>query len=229
MNALYLLLDLGAISIPFAFSFYPKANFSKKWKHLLPALLIPAFIFILWDIQFTQMGVWGFNARYVTGINLINLPVEEILFFICIPYACLFTYEAIGHFFGGKLSPAPGNYISILLLFFLFTLGILNFGRWYTATTFLGLFAFLIIAKSRLPPKKLTQFFLSYVLILFPFFLINGVLTGSWIEEEVVWYNNEENLGLRLGSIPLEDVFYGMLLILMNVTLFERFQHKRSS
>lgn len=226
MNTLYLLLDLGAISLPLAFSFYPKANFSKKWKYAWLAILIPAFLFIVWDIQFTQMGVWGFNPRYITGISLFSLPLEEMLFFVCIPYACLFTYEALGYLLIGKFSPTAGNYIVFLLLFFLLTLGILNLGRWYTATTFLGLSCLLLIARIRLPGEKITQFFLSYALILLPFFLINGILTGSWIEEEVVWYNNEENLGLRLGTIPLEDIFYGMLLILMNVSLFERLQRR---
>ena len=45
--------------------------------------------------------------------------------------------------------------------------------------------------------------------------MVNGLLTGSLIENQVVWYNNNENLSLRLGTIPVEDVFYALLMLLL--------------
>ena len=54
-----------------------------------------------------------------------------------------------------------------------------------------------------------------------PFFLVNGILTGSFIQDEIVWYNNTANLGLRIGTIPIEDFFYAMLLLLSNISIFE--------
>jgi lycopene cyclase domain-containing protein len=94
---LYLVLDILTILFPFLFSFYSKANFSKKWKYLWIAILIPGTIFLIWDEIFTQLNVWGFNPEYLTGIYLGSLPLEEVLFFICIPYACVFTYEALNY------------------------------------------------------------------------------------------------------------------------------------
>ncbi len=75
-------------------------------------------------------------------------------------------------------------------------------------------------------PKFLGKFYLSYLFILIPFVLVNGILTGTGIESPVVWYNDAENLGIRLGTIPVEDTIYGMMLILMNVTIFETLQSK---
>lgn len=225
---LYLTLDFLSILFPFLFSFYPKANFSKKWKYLWPAILITSAIFILWDIQFTRMGVWGFNPRYLTGINFFNLPIEEVLFFICVPYACVFTYEAVNFFNKKDLSPTAVKYTTYLLIFFLLTSGLLNISRWYTAITFLSCSLFLMLLSVIAKPAYLGKFYIAFLFILIPFFIVNGILTGTGIEQEVVWYNNAENLGIRMGTIPFEDTFYGMLLILMNISIFEGLQKKNS-
>jgi lycopene cyclase domain-containing protein len=64
----------------------------------------------------------------------------------------------------------------------------------------------------------------AYLVILVPFFIVNGILTGTGLEEPVVWYNDEENLGMRILTIPIEDSIYGFLLIASNITLFEYFK-----
>lgn len=225
---LYLSLDLLAISIPLAFSFYPRANFSKKWKYLFPSILITAIFFLVWDEWFTSMGVWGFNNHYLTGIYLSSLPIEEILFFICIPYACVFTYEAVGYLSRRPYFQPMAGRISMTLIIILSAIALLNVDRWYTLITFSLLSIFLVYLTIKLRPEFMGQFYLAYLFILIPFFIINGILTGTAIETQVVWYNDSENLGIRIGTIPVEDIFYGMLLILMNVTLYETFQ-KRSA
>ena len=95
MKNTYLLLNIFTISIPFIFSFHKKLNFYKTWKAFFPAVFITAAVFIIWDIYFTGISVWGFNRDYLLGVNLVNLPLEEWLFFFCIPYAIVFTYAAI--------------------------------------------------------------------------------------------------------------------------------------
>ena len=62
--------------------------------------------------------------------------------------------------------------------------------------------------------------------MLVPFFVVNSVLTGSWSEEAIVWYNDKENLGIRWGTIPLEDVGYGLLLMLINLTIYKAQQER---
>jgi lycopene cyclase domain-containing protein len=223
-NYLYLLLDFISILFPIAFSFYPKANFSKKWKYLWKALLIPAAIFIVWDMAFTRMGVWGFNPKYILGIYVYNLPIEEVLFFICIPYACVFLYEALNHVVKKDFLASLASPISILLIIFLFILGLMNLQRWYTGTTFLATAFFLLLLQWKWKATYLSRFYFAFIIVLIPFFIVNGILTGSFIDEPVVWYSASEILGLRMGTIPFEDIFYGMLLLLMNVSWYERDQ-----
>ena len=225
---LYLLIDLFSLLFPLLFSFHPRANFSKKWKFLWPALLIPAIFFIAWDEWFTAMGVWGFNPRYISGIYFFNLPIEELLFFICIPYACVFTYEAIGHFFPNQVIPNNGQRITWILIAGLMLTGLLKYDQWYTVTTSLGMALFLLFLTFKVKPTYMGRFYLAWLFILIPFFLVNGVLTGTGLPEPVVWYDDSENLGIRMFTIPFEDTFYGMLLILMNVSIFEYLQ-KRST
>ncbi len=224
---LYLAIDFFSILFPFIFSFYPKYNFSKKWKYLWLAILLPALFFIVWDESFTQMGVWGFNPRYLTGIYFFSLPIEEILFFICIPYACVFTYEAVNYLATWRMSRSQQDLITDILAALLFLLGVIFYHQWYTAVTFIIASIYLNLHRWVWKSDYLGKFYVAFIFILIPFFIVNGILTGTGIEEPVVWYNDVENLGIRMGTIPVEDTFYGMVLLLMNVSLFEYLQKKK--
>lgn len=72
--------------------------------------------------------------------------------------------------------------------------------------------------------QHLQRFYIAFLIILIPFFIVNGILTGTGLEEPVVWYNNAENLGIRLGTIPVEDIGYAFTLLFGNVLLIERFK-----
>lgn len=221
LKYLYLLVDCLTICFPLAFSFYPKAMFSGRWKAMLLAILIPGTLFLIWDEWFTQLGVWGFNERYLTGIRLGSLPLEEVLFFVCIPYACVFMYAALKKQIRTDHMAFSQKSISLFLIIGSALLGLMYTDRWYTCTAFLGLAVCLSFLQFALKVNFLGRFYFSYVVILIPFLIVNGILTGSFLDEPVVWYNNAENLGIRIGTIPVEDAFYGMLLIGMNVSIFE--------
>lgn len=210
------------------FSFYPKADFSRKWKFLAPAIAIPALVFIIWDSWFTGMGVWGFNERYLTGVRLGNLPIEEVLFFICIPYACVFTYEAVNYLLKTPLKQWVSA-ITGTIIFILTIAAGTQVHQWYTSVTFFGLSTYMVLLLLFKQTAYLDRFYFAFLFILIPFFIVNGILTGTGLPEPIVWYNNEENLGIRMLTIPVEDTFYGMLLILMNVSIFEFLQQRSNS
>jgi len=69
---------------------------------------------------------------------------------------------------------------------------------------------------------------MAYIVSCVPFILVNGALTGGFTESPIVLYNNAENLGARLGSIPLDDFGYSFLLLLGTVTLYEWIKNRKS-
>lgn len=193
---------------------------------MLVAIICPAILFILWDAAFTHLGVWGFNDRYLIGISIWGLPIEEILFFICIPYACVFTYEALKFLIPRDYMQSSQKTISLVLIAGSIFIGLYHVQKWYTGVTFLALAIWLIVLQYGVRAKYLSRIYFSFLFILLPFFLVNGVLTGSMIQEPVVWYHDAEYMGLRIGTIPVEDAFYGLLLFSLNIFLFEELQRR---
>ena len=221
MPYLYLLINFLAILVPFIKSFDPRVSFYKKWRYLFPAIVIVGAFFITWDVIFTSWGIWGFNERYLSGIEIINLPLGEWLFFITIPYCCLFVYEVTKYYVKQDVLGKYANLITGTIILGLITTIVVIPWKWYTSLTFLLTAGFLLFHILVLKTNYLGRFYLAMAIWLVPFFIVNGLLTGSFIEEQVVWYNNAENLSIRMFTIPVEDAFYGLLLMLMNTTIYE--------
>ena len=224
---LYLLLNVFTISVPLIRSFESKVAYYKSFSALFKSMAIVSTVFIVWDVIFTEMGVWGFTDDYLSGIWLLGLPLGEYLFFITVPFSCVFIYRVLIYFFPNDLmSRKVAYYVSEFLIGISMSLGVIHHDKWYTSTTFLGLGVTLLLLTRVAKVDWLHRFYPAYAIAILPFFIKNGILTGSFLETQVVWYNNAENLGIRLGTIPFEDVFYGMLLILGTVYFYERFRTK---
>lgn len=220
MKYTYLLIDFFTIIVPFIFSFHPKLKFHKTWKAFFPAVFLTGLLFIAWDIYFTSIGVWGFNPRYLMGWQIYNLPVEEVLFFFCIPYACVFTFHCLDLLIKIALPVAVERMLTPLFILLFAVIGFSFLDQIYSAVTFIGLSLMLVLAKYVLKISWLGKFYVVYTVLLFPFLIVNGLLTGTGLDEPVVWYNEAEIIGQRILTIPVEDVFYGMALILMNIMLY---------
>lgn len=221
----YFLILAASLAGPLALSFDKKVSFYKKWKYLFPAMMLPAMFYILWDIYFTSKGVWSFNENYVTGIKLINLPVEEILFFLIVPYCCVFIYECIRSYFPGLSHKRLSDIILKGLAVALSVTGIFFYKNSYTCFTFIFCAVFIAVVYTCgniFKDFDAASFLVSFAVILLPFLLVNGLLTAI----PVVLYNDRENLGIRMYTIPFEDIFYGMLLFLMNVAGYEKLRNR---
>jgi lycopene cyclase domain-containing protein len=221
----YLTILLLSFSIPFLLSFDRKLHFFTQWKHAIPAILIVAVAFILMDMLYTHLRVWGFNPDYYLGIRIFNLPLEEVLFFILIPYACVFLHEVLKLYFPKiHLNKKNSNILSLLLLGMSVVLIVVTFPGLYSvyslALTVLALLLALLLDKE----NEMGYFYFSFLVMLIPFVIVNGFLTGSFAGNEVVWYNNAENSSLRLLTIPVEDFGYGFGMLFLVVWIKKRLE-----
>ena len=79
------------------------------------------------------------------------------------------------------------------------------------------------------PQPWFTVFLYSFIFIsLGPFLLVNGILTGLLDSvSPPVWYNDSENIGIRLMTIPVEDFFYSFSLLFSCTYIFEFLETKK--
>jgi lycopene cyclase domain-containing protein len=60
------------------------------------AILPVAAVFLLWDEVAIGAHVWTYNPAYITGVSIpVQMPIEEVLFFVVIPVCALLTYSAV--------------------------------------------------------------------------------------------------------------------------------------
>lgn len=220
----YLLLNLACVFFPFVLSFDKKVSFYKIWKHVIIAIIINALFFISWDIVFTSKGIWSFNPNYITGIYIYNLPLEEVLFFVTVPYSCLFIYEVVNAYTKRDIIGCGKPYSAITAILCL-VLTIIFYDKCYTVVNAMTCFSLLVFAAFVYKSDNLGRFFLAYFISLIPFLICNGILTSL----PVVIYNNSENMNLRLFSIPLEDVLYCLSLMLLPVLIMDYLKNKNKS
>src|SRR5690606_15339815 len=138
MKYLYLLVNFFTLIIPFIDSFQPKINFHHTWSGFFPAAILVGLVFIGWDMWFTSLAVWGVNPSYLSGIYVGNLPLEEVLFFVCIPYACLFTYFCLSKFFDLAWNRKAEAIFCAAFSAVLIAVGCLNLEKIYTSLTFIS-------------------------------------------------------------------------------------------
>lgn len=225
MKFTYLLINFLTIFFPIILSFDKRVQFFKSWKFIFPGLFITGLLFLLWDYIFTIYGVWSFNPDYVIGVYMLNLPLEEILFFVTVPFACIFIYECLNYYLKKDILKRYSSYINSALFGFSVLMLLLYYDRVYTLITFGLLAVVLIFAEFIIKSSILSRFYLAYLVSLIPFYIVNGILTSI----PIVMYNDAENMAFRVGTIPLEDHFYSMSMLLINILLFEYFRNKQRS
>ena len=220
MIPLYFIILMESLIIPLLFSIF-KLDFIKDWKNFGISTTFIAILFLIWDVIFTSSGIWGFNDDFCLGIYFLKIPLEEWLFFFIIPFCSLFTHFAFFYALPNiKLPKGLTLIISLCLIILSVVLIYSNLQKSYTVVNFSFLLITIVLGTIyRL--KLLQQFYISFLIILIPFIIVNGILTGAVTEAPIVWYNDLENLGIRLYTIPIEDVGYAFSMLFGNLLIFK--------
>ncbi len=225
--SLYFWILIGTIAGPLLLSFDKKVHFYTNWKHLLPAALIVAAGFLVWDEYFTQQKIWGFNPEYVQGIYFGDLPLEECLFFLLVPYACLFIHEVLKAYFPQADLRRFSHFFAFGFTLLGFILGLIHFDNAYTASACI-ISALLTIGFYYVNKVKwYANFVFTFLVAIIPFLIVNGILTGAFTPEPVVWYNEEHIIGIRMYTIPLEDIFYNYCMLLPITAIYEWLKNRK--
>lgn len=222
MKWTYFWIDLLTLVGPLALSFDKRVAFFKNLKFILPAIIIPGFLYLVWDFFFTRVGVWEFNPKFITGHYVLNLPWEELAFFFCIPYACLFIYECLRVYLPNLHSKTIAlvlGWCTVLLCLW----AIYNYHNYlYTSVTAVLLLITLLNHLLVTRGNYLGYTFVAWLISILPMLVVNGLLTSL----PILIYNNEQNTQIRLGTIPIEDFFYNLLLMIWVIWIYERKRHR---
>lgn len=219
----YLLINILIIFFPLILSFDKNLKFYKKVPYVLQSIAFISSAYIVWDVIATKRGDWAFNPEHLLDFYILGLPLEEILFFITVPYSCIFIYETV--LFYLKENKFDFNYkVFLIPATLMIILGIIFYNQNYTFTVSIFTGAFFIGAiifnESLLGSRN---FWITMLISFLPFLIINYFLTSI----PVVTYNETAFSGKRLITIPYEDFLYSFSMISLWILFYELAKGKK--
>jgi lycopene cyclase domain-containing protein len=206
MNWEYALFNLIIISAPLIGGLLYKRTIWPSLRKTVLSITPISLIFIIIDELVTGVW-WSFNPTFISGLYIGKLPIEEIAFFISVPFACLFLYLNLKNLLVAKQLSFPHNPL-LLAIIPSALISLLN-GLWYTLTV-LAATTGIILTDKHYSGKLSQRTFLIFMGITIVFTaLFNGYLTAR----PVVTYNADYKSTIQVGTVPIEDFFYGLILI----------------
>ena len=213
----YLYLNLAIIAFPLAFSFERRIKFYRRIKPLVVALVLVGIFFVGWDAFATYRGHWSFNSAYVNETKFLGLPLEEILFFVTVPYSCLFVFVSIIHFLDDEKLFHPRKWVPTVIgaIITLSAFGFYN--KEYTLLAILSVgFTILFVSLVNFKLFFSTSYWVYTLLTLLLFLIFNFILTSF----PVVQYSTSAITGFRITTIPIEDFLFNFSMLTNYLTVY---------
>ncbi len=130
-------------------------------------------------------GTGRSTASAMTGVTIgAGIPIEELVFFLVVPFAAVLTLEAVRSVRGWSVGDEPPGERPVT----------------YTQLALLGValtvLLDLMVLRTRLLLRR--AFWVAYAIIVFFQLLTNGILTGF----EIVRYSGDRSSGRRRADLP---------------------------
>jgi lycopene cyclase domain-containing protein len=221
----YLIFNVIVISAPLLLGMLKKFYFVDKWKIAFVSIAVFLVPYFIWD-SFVTGSHWFFNDRFILGVKSLNIPIEEISFFISVPFACLFTWEMIVQRFEIKKITFGRWLRNFSHILFPVSVWLYLTAKEYTGfAVFAFYFSILFDWKLGADLLKDKRFYWFILLTLVFNLVFNGYLT--W--RPVVLYGTSYQLGIRIFTVPVEDFIYGTSLIIFTTSLYQKLKSKKKA
>ena len=224
MTAEYLLFDLFIAAPLVLVAWLRPGWFGGGWRAAIRAVLLGAIPFVVWDAAVVGRH-WWFDARRVLGPTVLGLPIEELMFFVVVPLACVFTWELVVGGARARLRPLGRLGWIVIALATLAGVWAWVEGREYTALALLGLVAAIALGDALGTGLAGSSRARVHALLVIAF---TGVFNGYLTARPIVHYDDAYMLGWRIGTIPIEDFAFGLALVLVTTTLYQRARDRRA-
>lgn len=217
MRSEYLLFDLVVLSGPAVASVFRGRTYAVHRYSKAFAALIAVVPWIGWDVAVADRH-WSFSTAHTLGPRIAGLPIEEWLFYLAVPLACLYTWEALlrGPDERPRARARLVPWLGVLPL--AFGIHLSTTGPAYTALAAISL-GVGMLADAALGTGLLARARgWIYVALLIALTIgFDNWLTGRGI----VTYDPAVLLGPRIGTMPIEDLGFGLGLCLSVTALYQ--------
>lgn len=161
---------------------------------------------------------WSFSYDKTLGFSLFNIPFEEYLFFLTVPYICLLLWVYLQQSITSQLivKKTVGCW-GIIMFLFIGWLAMLH-QTYYLSIVMVCIACICIL-----------QFLFNNFLVLQKNYLVfTGIVLvltcmSDWYltAQKIIVYNPAVLIGVHILTIPLEDFIYSILMVLITVFIYE--------
>jgi lycopene cyclase domain-containing protein len=107
----YLGLLVGCLVVTAPLELFLRVRVYARWRRFLVAVVPEFVVFVVWVLYAIEQGHWAYSDALTLGVRLPGgIPVEEVLFFLVVPFCAVLALEAVRRVTGWDAGyPAPGK------------------------------------------------------------------------------------------------------------------------